>query len=201
MPSLWADSLDEHRALVLDRLLNAYEDVRKDVGVDGVTLAAVTRQAGLARSAVYNYVGDKHGLILAHAERVMGRAVARLRTAVAQAPTPEDKLVAYVRLTLQLQNSETGAGDDLMSLLTPEEQQQLMAMLAPIRKVLEELVVEGVSVGVFDGDAQDLVAVVWATLGGFRMPVAAGHIAADHAAEIVSAVLLRGLTGGHVRGA
>ncbi len=201
MPSLWADSLDEHRALVLDRLLNAYEDVRKDVGVDGVTLAAVTRQAGLARSAVYNYVGDKHGLILAHAERVMGRAVAHLRTAVAQAPTPEEKLVAYVGLTLQLQNSETGAGDDLMPLLTPKEQQQLMAMLAPIRKVLEELVVEGVSVGVFDGDAQDLVAVVWATLGGFRMPVAAGHIAADHAAEIASAVLLRGLTGGHVRGA
>lgn len=197
---MWADSLDEHRALVLDRLLNAYEEVRKDVGVDGVTLAAVTRQAGLARSAVYNYVEDKHGLILAHAERVMERAVARLRTAVEEAPTPQDKLTAYVRLTMQIQDTETGAGDDLMPLLTPEEQQQLMAMLAPIRQVLEVLVAEGVSEGVFDGDPQDLVAVVWATLGGFRMPVAAGHIDADHAADIASAVLLRGLSGGDVRG-
>lgn len=190
---MWADSLDEHRELVLGRLLDAYEDVRRDVGVEGVTLAAVTRRAGLARSAVYNYVGDKHGLILAHAERVLARAAGRLQEAVAQAVTPEEKLTAYIRLSLRMQVSETGAGDDLMSMLTPEERSRFMTMLAPIRRVLEDLVAAAVTDGVFVGDPEDLVAVVWATLAGYRMPVASGQVDPDHAADTISRVLLTGL--------
>ena len=79
MPSLWADSLDEHRELVLGKVLSAYEALRAEVGVEAVTLTAVAQRAGIARSALYNYVKDKHGLVLLHAERTMGGATQQLQ--------------------------------------------------------------------------------------------------------------------------
>ncbi|WP_370324529.1 TetR/AcrR family transcriptional regulator [Euzebya sp.] len=196
MPSLWADNLDEHRALVLGRLLDAYESLRAEVGVDGVTLAAVAQRAGLARSAVYNYVEDKHDLILAHAERTMAGAVERLRQALDAVDAPEAQLRTYVAMSLRMHASETGAGDDLMPMLTPAEQGRLFAMLDPIRELLAEIVADGVDQGVFTaGPADQLTGVVWAVLSGYRMPVAAGHVDPDAAAGAVTTVLLNGLTG------
>lgn len=200
MPRLWAENLPAHRALVLGRLLDAYEELHAEVGVDSVTIAEVAKRAGIARSAVYNHVPDKHGLVLAAVHRTIDQAGARLAQAVDAQTTPSDQLAVYVRETLWSHASEQGAGDDLMPMLTPEEQRQLMQMFAPMRAVLEQVIERGIQSGDFAGDVRPLADVVWSLLAGYRIPISIGQIDADQAAATATAVLLRGLGDAAVAG-
>jgi AcrR family transcriptional regulator len=193
MPSLWADTLDEHRRLVLGRLLDAYGELHAERSFEGITLAAVAERAGIARSAVYNYVADKHDLALAYTERALADVVSRMVEDVQAAGGPRERIAAYVRWTLRHHAEVQGAGDDLMPVLSPEQQGRLFEMLAPLRDLLEETVALGLAEGVFDGDPEVLALLVWSTLGGLRMPVATGQLDPERTADQVTAVLLDGM--------
>ncbi|MEE8602046.1 TetR/AcrR family transcriptional regulator [Euzebya tangerina] len=191
MPQLWADDLPAHRALVLGRLLDAYAELVGQVGFDGVTLAAVAERAEIARSAVYNYVSDRHDLALAHAEREMSRFLGVMAEAVGAEADPAGQLRAYV--TTSLAQAADSVGDELMPLLTDDERGRVMIMLAPLRDVLHDIVDRGVAQGDFSGDVDALSDLVWATIAGYRMPIAHGQVDPDTAAATASHVLLAGL--------
>ena len=193
MPSLWADSLDEHRELVLGKVLAAYEALRAEVGVEAVTLTAVAQRAGIARSALYNYVKDKHGLVLLHAERTMGGAEQQLRTGLAGVDGAAARLRRFIAMNMAMYAAVPAAADDLMPLLDAEEQQRMRDALAPIRAMLHEIVADGVASGDFRGRTEDLVELLSATIGGYRLPVASGRVDPQRAAEVVGEVLLAGL--------
>lgn len=193
MPQLWAETLDEHRRLVLGRILDAYTRLREGHDLDHVTLGAVAAEAGIARSAIYNYVSDKHDLVLAHAERAFGTTTAGIVRAVARQSDPRAQLLAYVRATLRSYRDEPVAAEELMGRLSPEEQQRLLGMLAPLRTLLEEIVRRGVDGGRFRGPADDVVLVVWTCLGGLRLPVASGRVPPAKAGRAVIEVLERGI--------
>lgn len=194
MPSLWAETLDEHRRLVLGRLLDAYGELHAERSFEAITLAAVAERAGIARSAVYNYVADKHELAMAHTERTLEAVIAQMGEQVRAAGGASDRLRTYIALTLRHHAEVEGAGDDLMPLLTPEQQGRLGAMFAPLRELLEETVALGLAEGEFGGDPQVLCLLVWSTISGLRMPVAAGHLDPVRTADQVTAVLLDGMT-------
>lgn len=194
VPNLWADSLDEHRALVRRRLLDAFGELVAERGVDGVTLSAVAERAGIARSAIYNHVQDKHDLMLAYTERVIRGTVARARAAMAESD-PEQRLRQYVEISFRAMSSDRAAGQDLMPLLTHAEQGRLLAHLAPIRDLLAEIVSDGVDRGVFEGDPAALHRAAWALLSGYRLMLGRGEIDVDEAIVTATSVLLGGLTG------
>lgn len=194
VPNLWADSLDEHRALVRSRLLDAFGELVAERGVDGVTLSAVAERAGIARSAIYNHVQDKHDLMLAYTERVIRGTVARARAVMAESD-PEQRLRQYVEISFRAMSSDRAAGQDLMPLLTHAEQGRLLAHLAPIRDLLAEIVNDGVDRGVFEGDPAALHRAAWALLSGYRLMLGRGEIDVDEAIVTATSVLLGGLTG------
>ncbi len=193
VPQLWADTLDEHRRLVLGRILDAYTRLREGRDLDELTLGAVAAEAGIARSAIYNYVPDKHGLVLAHAERVFEASTTTVARAVARHRDPHAQLLAYVRATLASYREQPAAAEELMGRLTPDEQRLLLAMLAPLRDLLEAVVGQGVESGRFRGPAGDVVTVVWSCLAGYRVPVASGAVSPTLARRALATVLERGI--------
>lgn len=195
MPSIWAETLREHRALVAARIQEAFADLLAERGLDGVTLSAVAERAGIARTAIYNYVGDKHELLFAHAEERIARFVDEVGAAAPDGADPTAQLRAYVAHTVRAFADEP-AGHDLMPSLTPEEQARVMRTLQPIHALLEHIVADGVRAGVFTaGPTDELVTFVNATLGGYRTMLGRGEVDADAAVETIVHVLLHGLMG------
>ena len=60
-------------------------------GYDAVTLADVAEAAGLARTAMYNYVPDKETLLIEFAARETDRYVGGLREALREVDNPVTK--------------------------------------------------------------------------------------------------------------
>ena len=195
MPSIWADTLGEHRALVRQRLLDAFADLVQERGLEQTTLAAVAERAGIARSAVYNHVADKHELILAHAEQVLGVAAEHLGRALPPDLPAAERLAIYVQATFRSFAVEPAAVADVMGLLDPDQQQRLLGYLQPLRALLEQIVRDGVDEGTFRGDAEDLTRFVWATLSGYRSAWQRVEIDADEGAAVCTRLLLGGLAG------
>ena len=94
MPKIAAPTVAEHRAMIRARLIDAAEAVLRDPAGQ-LTAGAVTSAAGIARNSIYRYV-DSEWL----------NAVAE---ALADAHTPGDRVVAWVRVNLE-QAAATGHG-------------------------------------------------------------------------------------------
>ena len=194
MPSLWAQTLDEHRRLVLGLLLDSFERLVAERGFEATTLAAVAADAGIARSAVYNHVPDKNGLLFASVDRSVAEAADGLNRAVETASGPREALAAYVSLTLKAFSSHPVARHDYAGVLTPVQHAELLQHVEPFRRVLKEIIRRGVEQGVFRGAPEELVAHVTATLDGYR--TAGSAHGAPHDGQRVAELLLRGMVTG-----
>lgn len=95
MPRINAATVAEHRALQLRAVLDAARDLLAETG-QAPSLADVGARAGLARSSVYEYVRSREDLLAAVVADVLPSWAARIRDAVAQAPTPGARVWAYV---------------------------------------------------------------------------------------------------------
>ncbi len=184
MPKLWADSLDEHRALVRSRLVAAFVSLVDEQGIEEVTVAAVAARADLARSAVYNHVDHLHDLALWHAEQVMGDWLAGLQH------RPDDDRGAWgpiedlVRQSMDVFSADPLAGLDLAHHLDDDRARRLFALLAPITTHVHRVVADGVASGdLVDEDPTELAGFVWATIAGYRTMVADGRVAPGPAAD------------------
>ncbi len=193
MPDLWADSLDEHRSLVRRRLLRAFADLAAEVPVEDITVTSVAERAGIARSAVYNYVTSKHDLLLEYTVNVTSAWAERL--ARESTGPVEQRLEQFVVATLRVFADDPIAGHDDATRLGAEQHPRLIAALGPVHEHLAALVAEGVADGTFTGDPRQLAGFVFATLAGYRTGMAAGTLDSDATGALVTRLLLRGLCG------
>jgi len=195
MPSIWGETLDEHRVLVLDRLVDAFADLVRERGFEATTMAAVAERAGLARSAIYNHVRDKHDLLLTHTGRVLTAATDALRRSLADEVGVERQLARFVEVTFHGWAHDPSAGHDVAQLLDDEERARLGRQLAPLGALLEDVLREGVERGEVTTAVTpaELARFVFATLQGYRLAIASGELAPAPTAVQVARLLLRGL--------
>ncbi|GGI03489.1 TetR/AcrR family transcriptional regulator [Egicoccus halophilus] len=194
MPSLWAENLVEHRSLVLDRLLDAFGEQVEAHGYAHVTLAAVAQQAGLARSAVYNYVRDRQDLLVAHARRDLEVAARHLDAALSAAGSPVEQLTTYVAAAFVGFASGPLRGHDPMGLLDEAKQRELVEHLRPMRDALTKILSDGLDDGSFGGGSvAELAEFVVATINGYRVAVARGQLDPHEVAARSTRLLLRAL--------
>ena len=100
MPKIDAPTVKEHHEQKLTALVDAADDILRTEGLRGLTAAAVTERAGIARNSLYRYV-ESVGDLYAH---VIGKVLPAWTTAVAEALSevtdPADRLRVFVDTNL-----------------------------------------------------------------------------------------------------
>jgi AcrR family transcriptional regulator len=195
MPKISAGSIGEHRVSVTDRLLDAYGQLVRAKGYEGVSLADVAAAAGLARTAIYNYFPDRESLLFAWTDREVERTLSELEQRVRQAPTGAEKIRVFVRLELEsFTASHLPPSQEVIHFLGPDTYKRFMNHIEPVEKLLREILEDGVEAGDFtDVDPEAMIPMVLACVGAERAPLTTGEHDLDEATERVASFLLRAL--------
>jgi AcrR family transcriptional regulator len=197
VPKISARTLEQHRTETLDRLLDAWAELVKSKGYTEVSLADVAGQAGLARTAIYNYFPDREALLFAWTDREVRRTLAILEREVAETDSCTEKLRIFVRMQLvDFANRHLPPGQEVVQFLRPETYGRFMEHIEPVERTLREILTEGVESGDFARhDPATTVPLVMACIGAERAPLASRAHDVEEATERVTGFLLRALGG------
>jgi AcrR family transcriptional regulator len=142
VPKINAPTVREHRSRMEAALVDAAEDILREGR--GLTVGAVARRVGIARSSVYKYVESVDDLIEAVVARDFPRWLAAVRREVDAAPTAPERILAYARA-----NIAEGSGRDhhwrvglARASLSQEALGRLMALHGELEAVLGEAIGE-----------------------------------------------------------
>ncbi|MEW1892728.1 helix-turn-helix domain-containing protein [Streptomyces sp. IBSBF 3010] len=102
MPRISAATVAEHHARQRLALVRAARELLEGGDAEAVTFAAVARATGLARNSVYKYFPGRPELLAAVVEDAMPRWTDAIRTGMAAARTPRERIAAYVSAQLEL---------------------------------------------------------------------------------------------------
>lgn len=199
MPKINAANLEAHRNETTERLLDAWGELVLERGYDDVSLAQVAAQAGLARTAIYNYFPDRESLLFAWTDREVRTVVEDLEKALAEQDTCVEKLEVFVHLELvSFTTSHLPPGREVIHIMGPDTFARFMEHIEPVEHLLRELIVSGVENGEFDPDVDpdEVVPLIMATIGAERGPLSTGEHDVEEATERVSSFLLRALGAG-----
>lgn len=102
MPRISAPTVREHREAQRARLLAAARALLLEGGPGAVAFGPVADRAGLARSSVYEYFPSRDHLVAALVEAELPAWLDEVRSAMAGARAPLDRVEAFVRAQLDL---------------------------------------------------------------------------------------------------
>ena len=147
MPRIDAPTVAEHNAMRRRQVVDAAALVLSEVGAAAFTPAAVAKQAGLARSSMYQYYPSTDALLGAAVAEMLERSRDRMIAAVAAADTPAERVTAYVREAIDDATSGHATIPDLSGMHMPEVCREGVRalhdeLLAPLREALEDAEVD-----------------------------------------------------------
>lgn len=198
MPRISAATIGEHRAQTRDRILQAVSRLSRVQGIDAISMTDVAGEAGITRTVLYNYFPDKAALLLAFTERVTRYFIDSYERELPAGASPADRLRAFVRLQLTglLAHPHPGAAD-LSAALGPDAYQRLAEHVAPMQRILVEILESGIEAGDFRTlDVDATARMVLAVIGAERLPLISGEVTVEAAGELVSEFVLRALGNG-----
>jgi len=195
VPKISARNLREHRSETTERLIEAFAKLVMERGFAEVSLADVASEAGIARTAIYNYFPDREALLFAWTDREMTRTLARLEAALAHAPSAAAKLKVFVKHQLEeFESRHLPPGREVMQLLQPETFRRFMEHIAPIEGHLSTIVTEGMEAGEFaEGDPAAMIQMILACIGSERAPLATKSHTVKESTDRVTSFILRAL--------
>ena len=152
MPRITAPTLAEHRESRRAALLDAGSELLDHGGPPAVTMAAVAVRTGLSRPAVYEYFASTEDLLIAVIGERMREWAGVIADAIHDAPSPEAKISAYVRTSLQLIATDDAPLAAMLAWRLPDEVRERVAglhqgLLAPLTQALDALGVRDVKLG------------------------------------------------------
>jgi AcrR family transcriptional regulator len=195
MPRISAATIGEHRAQTRDRILQAVSRLSRAQGIDAISMTDVAHEAGITRTVLYNYYPDKAALLLAFTERVTHYFIDNYERELPAGASPADRLRVFVRLQLAglLAHPHPGAAG-LSAALGPDAYQQLAEHVAPMQRILVEILESGIESGGFQVlDVPATARMVLAVIGAERLPLIGGAVTVEAAEELVSGFVLRAL--------
>ncbi|WP_214317289.1 TetR/AcrR family transcriptional regulator [Nonomuraea sediminis] len=195
MPRISAATIGEHRAQTQDKILQAVARLSRVQGIDGISMTDVANEAGITRTVLYNYYPDKAALLLAFTERVTRYFIDSYERDLPEGASPAERLRAFVRLQLAglLAHPHPGAAD-LSAALGPDAYQQLAEHVAPMQRILVEILDSGVESGDFRvAEVAATARMILAVIGAERLPLISGAVTVESATELVSGFVLRAL--------
>lgn len=183
---------------VLQRVLNAAEQVLEADGVDAFTMAAVAEQAGTSIGAIYRRFAGKEQLLAAVKDRLLSKLEADLAEELRNAHASLDGVIrAFCVSIADALGRSAGVFPDLLRTRGAELDERGRLALAVTRELLLTSTRPYVE-EIRRADPEDALAVVWQTIVGAcihrahehgRTDIAEWHHFAEELAEMAMAYL------------
>ncbi|QBI55751.1 TetR/AcrR family transcriptional regulator [Streptomonospora litoralis] len=198
MPKISAPTIAAHRAQTRERILEAVAALTRVQGIDEISMTEVAAEAGITRTALYNYFPDKPALLLAFTEQATSDFVDRYHRELPAGAAAAERLETFVRLQVEaLAEHPHPAAAELGASLGPDAYQALADHVAPMHGLLAGILRQGVADGEFSAVPVDAVArLVLAMLGAQRVPLLRGETTPADAGRLVAGFILRALEAG-----
>ncbi len=175
--------------------MDAVDELIRTQGIDRISMTDVANSAGITRTALYNYFPDKPALLLAFTEQVNSAFVERYRRELPSGVSAARRLSAFVRLQLEgIMAHPHPPAAELGASLGPDAYQALAAHVAPMQRLLTEILEEGTAAGEFDPlPAEPVSRLTLSMVGSQRLPLVSGEIDLDETHALVTRFVLRAL--------
>jgi AcrR family transcriptional regulator len=195
MPKITAPTIAAHRARTRERIMDAVDELIRTQGIDRISMTDVANSAGITRTALYNYFPDKPALLLAFTEQVNSAFVERYRRELPSGVSAARRLSAFVRLQLEgIMAHPHPPAAELGASLGPDAYQALAAHVAPMQRLLTEILEEGTAAGEFDPlPSEPIARLTLSMVGSQRLPLVSGEIDLDETHALVTRFVLRAL--------
>ncbi len=144
MPKISAPTIYEHRELRRQQLISAALELALDEGAGAVTVAAVAKKAGLARSSIYEYFASSADLIADLILEELDYYSNRLALAIVDVTDPFEKIEHWIAEGLRyVADGRHMLVKSLNTISTPEFRKEEISMghrkmIAPLRQALAE---------------------------------------------------------------
>lgn len=144
MPRIQASTVREHRAQRIRSILDAARTLMEETG-EPPTMGQIGKRSGLARSSVYQYFDSLEDVLAAVAADIFPEWTERVCGRVAAAPTPGERVWAYVEENFAIFASrELAVAQVLARVISPQEFQAPMKdfhhrLQVPLKQALIEL--------------------------------------------------------------
>ncbi|MBR8741150.1 TetR/AcrR family transcriptional regulator [Nocardiopsis sp. MG754419] len=195
MPKITAPTIAAHRARTRDRIMDAVDELIRTQGIDRISMTDVANAAGITRTALYNYFPDKPALLLAFTEKVNTTFVERYKRELPSGVSASRRLSAFVRLQLEgIVAHPHPPAAELGASLGPDAYQALAAHVAPMQRLLTEVLDEGIASGEFDHlPGGRVAALTLSMVGSQRLPLVSGEVGLEETHALVTRFVLRAL--------
>jgi TetR/AcrR family transcriptional regulator, fatty acid biosynthesis regulator len=148
MPRITASSNAAQRENTKNAILRSFGDLLYTRGLTGLTMTHVAKNAGIGRTAVYNYFADMGELLVAYALDETERFIGDLRTQLAAVTNPVDQLAVYVRLQIEdMSRRHLPPGPTMRSVLSPESFEKLGHHVGELQAVLARILRSAIEQG------------------------------------------------------
>lgn len=195
MPKISAPTIAAHRAQTRERIVAAVAELTRTQGIDEISMTDVASEAGITRTALYNYFPDKAALLLAFTEQVTTDIMARYTEELPRYSSAAQRLAAFVRFQLEgIVDHPHPAAAELGASLGPDAYQALADHVAPMQRMLAGILAAGTAEGEFRGMPPESAAkLVLAMIGSQRVPLLRGESTFAEAHTLVTEFTLRAL--------
>ena len=140
MPLISAATNAAQRENTKRAILDSFGEILYTRGLPGLTMTDVAKNAGIGRTAVYNYFADMGELLVAYALDETERFLNELRVGLDGIENPIDQLAVYVRLQINdLARRHLPPGPAMRSMLSPESYAKLGKHVHELQMVLAHI--------------------------------------------------------------
>lgn len=146
MPRISAATNAAQRENTKRAILESFGQLLYSRGLPGLTMTDVAKNAGIGRTAVYNYFADMGELLVAYALDETERFLHELDEGLAGVTNPIDQLAVYIRLQIEdLARRHLPPGPAMRSMLSPESYARLGKHVSELQMVLANILSDAIT--------------------------------------------------------
>jgi AcrR family transcriptional regulator len=146
VPRLWKETIDEHRRVVRDAILEAATRLVARDGLRSVTMSQIAEEAGVGRATLYKYFPDVEAILLVWHEDQLASHLEQLTEVRSRAADPMARLEVVLE-TYALLSREAREHHDSELAAVLHRHHQVAAAKQRVTDMVEELVTDGVAAG------------------------------------------------------
>lgn len=148
VPKTWNDTVEAHRRMVRERILDTAAALVTEYGPLGVTMSLIAEESGIGRATLYKYFSDVESIFVAWHERQVADHMAQLAKVQDPSSDAGERLVAVLE-AFALHHYEHNSGE-LAAVL--HQGGHLRGTTHHFQELIKGLLIEGAETGELRND-------------------------------------------------